>query len=62
MTRKTPEPLVCPRCGTAMNRHAVRVMEPRSAEEVAQADRALGGIVTEGHTCPDCGENASRRP
>ena len=54
--------LVCPDCGVAMTRHAVRVLEPRSAREEALVDPELGGVVLERHACPECGEELSRRP
>lgn len=52
----------CPGCQTPMNRHAAKVVEPRSAAETAEMDDALGGTVTEVFACPACGEIASRRP
>jgi len=51
----------CPECGVEMNPHAVRVREPRSAEEAAHVDPDLGGVVLEIHGCPGCGDVAARR-
>ena len=50
----------CPACGADMNRHAARVTEPRNAGEAARMHHALGGVVTEAHSCPECGKNAWR--
>jgi hypothetical protein len=44
-----------------MNGHAEKLVDPTSPQEAAIADPALGGIVEEFHTCPNCGANASRR-
>ena len=40
----------CPKCGTPMNRHAEKVDYGFAAPT---RDRALGGTVTEFHTCPN---------
>ncbi|MGH9318747.1 MAG: hypothetical protein ACRD21_21040 [Vicinamibacteria bacterium] len=50
----------CPACGSGMNEHAKKVIDPRSEAEVAFVDEDLGGIVLERHTCPACGKSASR--
>ena len=50
----TPVPIACPRCGAPMNRHAEKPTEPRDANEAAQAERGLGIVVAETHTCPGC--------
>jgi len=54
-------PMICPRCGTAMNHHAEKLLWPSGPNEVALADPVFGGIVEEMHTCPACGTGASRR-
>jgi hypothetical protein len=43
-----------------MNRHAQKVLYPRSEAEVVLVDEALGGVVLERHACPNCGKSASR--
>ena len=58
MANRTP--MVCPKCGATMNRHAEKLVEPRDANEVARAVAALGGIVQEFHYCPKCGGVAER--
>jgi predicted RNA-binding Zn-ribbon protein involved in translation (DUF1610 family) len=50
----------CPRCGKRMNRHAEKVIEPRTPAEAARMDPALGGAIEEFHSCPHCGWNESR--
>lgn len=45
----------CEKCGAEMNRHAAKLVEPRSADEAASADPALGGVIAEVHACPSCG-------
>jgi len=55
------KPMSCPDCGVEMNHHAEKLVDPRSAEEAAKMDAALGGILEEMHTCPECGKVHSRR-
>ena len=50
----------CPACGSAMTRHAKKVVYPRSEDEASLVDEALGGIVLERHACRNCGRSASR--
>jgi ribosomal protein S27AE len=52
--------VACPACGVEMNPHAVRVLEPRTAEEAARVDPDLGGVVLHVHCCPACGAGAVR--
>ena len=58
---KQKEKMKCPECGLEMNHHAEKLTEPVNAEEARLADPALGGIIEEVHTCPECGHAASRR-
>ena len=51
----------CPECGTEMNHHADKLVEPTDRADEAVIDPALGGIVEEVHTCPACGTEAARR-
>ena len=55
------EKLRCPVCGVPMNRHAEKLVDPRTAEEAAAVDSALGGVVEEVYTCPRCGRVESLR-
>lgn len=54
------ETMICPRCGIAMNCHAEKPSEPRSAEEARAAERGAG-MMEETHCCPRCGAVGSRR-
>lgn len=56
----TKEKPVCKQCDVEMNHHAEKLVVPVSAHETSQIDPQLGGIIQEIHTCPDCGETASR--
>ncbi|HEX7957178.1 MAG TPA: hypothetical protein VF508_09555 [Pyrinomonadaceae bacterium] len=52
--------MVCPDCGAEMNRHAEKVDYGAGAEGEEGFDPALGGLVEEFHTCPDCGRTHTR--
>jgi ribosomal protein S27AE len=52
--------LICPTCGVEMNHHADKLdlsAPPRESE----TDLGLDGAIEETHTCPGCGNAASRR-
>jgi ribosomal protein S27AE len=61
MSTTTRPKMISPKCGSKMNEHAEKLVDPTNPQEAALADPALGGIVEEFHTCPNCGANASRR-
>lgn len=53
--------MVCPDCGVEMNQHAMKIdytAEPHAREAV---DPELGGVLMEAHTCPQCGQTATRQ-
>jgi uncharacterized C2H2 Zn-finger protein len=50
--------LLCPRCGSEMNRHAVKI-DPSLTPGDRDAD--LGGVLQEFHTCPGCRYVLERR-
>ena len=54
------EPVACPRCGGAMNRHAEKVVFTGDPGETP-ARRAFDGAVEEFHTCPACRYVLERR-
>lgn len=51
----------CPQCGVDLNHHAEKLVYPTCPEDAAKVNPALGGIVEEIHTCPECGKSHSRR-
>ncbi len=54
------KPMICPKCGAVMNHHADKLVDPVGAQQAAQADPALGGMLEEMHACPACGNVESR--
>jgi ribosomal protein S27AE len=54
-------PMTCPICGTTMNHHAEKLVDPRDEEDAEAMDPRLGGLIEEVHTCPECGRETSRR-
>lgn len=54
------EPLICTTCDVEMNMHAEKVDYAAGVEHPEVADAQLDGVLVELHTCPDCGESASR--
>jgi ribosomal protein S27AE len=53
-------PMICPNCKVAMNHHADKVVFPTDARDAGSIDPTSGGMVEEFHTCPKCGDTASR--
>lgn len=52
--------MVCPKCGTTMNRHSEKVVY--TGETLGPGvDPVLGGVMQEMHACPRCGYVDSRR-
>jgi hypothetical protein len=43
-----------------MNRHAAKMRDPRSEDEVRLADSYFFGVLEEHHACGMCGTMASR--
>ncbi|MBZ5513583.1 MAG: hypothetical protein LAN62_01810 [Acidobacteriia bacterium] len=54
------DPMICSQCGVEMNLHAEKLVEPTNAQEAARLDLALGGLIEEIYTCPECGKAHSR--
>ncbi len=54
--------IVCPECEVLMNHHADKLVEPINAQDMAQMNPDLGGIVEEIHFCPACGKTEANRP
>ena len=53
--------MICKECGVEMNHHAEKPVVPINAEEAKSVDPALGTIIEEIHTCPECGKSHARR-
>lgn len=58
MAPDTPPPMDCPTCGIRMNRHAEKLI---LADDDEGVESQLGGIIEETHSCPGCGDSATRR-
>jgi len=43
-----------------MNHHAEKVLIPLDPQESARVDPALGGLVEDFHSCPNCGNSEAR--
>ncbi len=53
-------PMICARCGSPMNHHGEKLIEPRDAREASRMEPSLGGLIEEFHGCPKCGYVDSR--
>ena len=60
MDAKTAPAMMCPSCGVEMNHHSDKVVYATDPQAIRQADPALGGVIAEFHTCPECGGADSR--
>jgi ribosomal protein S27AE len=58
--QKPAEKMVCPRCGHKMNHHGDKVVPGAGLDGISDFDPLSGGVITEFHTCPNCGAAASR--
>jgi transcription elongation factor Elf1 len=52
--------MICVPCKQEMNHHADKLSDPVTLADAARVDPALGGVLDEMHTCPDCGSSQSR--
>ena len=57
---QSSEPIPCPKCGAAMNRHAEKIDYTAALEDPEAVDPELGGVLEEVHACPKCGATQSR--
>jgi len=57
---ETKKRMICPRCDAEMNHHGDKLVYSERPEG-ATNDVNLAGFIEEFHTCPACGEGASRR-
>jgi predicted RNA-binding Zn-ribbon protein involved in translation (DUF1610 family) len=53
--------MICPWCGSEMNHHADKLVDPVKPEDARRVNPALGGLIEETHGCPGCGNVESRR-
>ena len=53
--------MICSNCGSEMNHHADKLIDPVKPEDLLQLNSQLGGVIEEIHCCPGCGAAASRR-
>jgi hypothetical protein len=44
-----------------MNHHADKLRKETHPDDASALDSALGGVIEEFHTCPQCGKTESRR-
>jgi predicted RNA-binding Zn-ribbon protein involved in translation (DUF1610 family) len=52
--------MICPDCGVEMNHHANKVEYVTAYEEGEEQEPVFGGTLVEAHTCPECGQTATR--
>lgn len=57
---KSKNKMICPRCGVEMNHHSDKLVYATDRRDVAAIDPTQGGFIEEFHTCPKCGDAASR--
>lgn len=53
--------MTCADCGVELNHHAEKLVDPVNAQEAAQLDPELGGLLEEYHCCPECGKGEAQR-
>jgi ribosomal protein S27AE len=50
-------PMICPKCGIAMNHHSDKLAYSTGSSDSAYGE---GVVIVELHTCPECGSGAGR--
>jgi ribosomal protein S27AE len=61
MSETASKMMTCARCGIAMNHHCDKLVYASDSQATLQVDFALlGGLIDEFHSCPQCGNTASR--
>jgi predicted RNA-binding Zn-ribbon protein involved in translation (DUF1610 family) len=56
-----PAGMTCPKCGSAMNHQAAKLVYAVTEEEAATLTEAFDGVIEEVFACPACGRIESRR-
>jgi ribosomal protein S27AE len=57
---ETKGKVICPNCRIEMNHHGDKLVYAADLPQVGAIDPSLGGFIEEFHTCPKCGDGASR--
>jgi len=57
---ETKGKMICPNCRVEMNHHSDKLVYATDLPQVDAIDPGLGGFIEEFHTCPKCGDGASR--
>ena len=52
--------MTCPNCRVEMNHHCDKLVYATEVPSAGAIDPNLGGFIEEFHTCPECGDGASR--
>ena len=52
--------MICPRCGSEMNHHADKLVQPITTDQAKHVNETLGGLIEQTHCCPSCGGVESR--
>lgn len=52
--------MICPHCKVEMNHHCDKIVYHADTLDAGKTEPGLGGIIEEFHTCPKCGDGASR--
>lgn len=52
--------MICQSCGVEMNHHCDKILYNADPQDAGRTDPSLGGFIEEFHTCPKCGDGASR--
>jgi ribosomal protein S27AE len=63
--QKASGKMICPRCGAGMNHHCDKPVYGASPHELTEHDPdnvelLSGGLITQFHSCPNCGAAAFR--
>ena len=58
---KQKSAMICSNCGSKMNHHADKLIDPEKPEDQIQLNSPLGGYIEEIHCIHRCGAAASRR-
>ena len=60
---KSADKMTCPKCGFQMNHHCDKLVYGASSQEfqdTSEIEWLSGGLISQFHTCPNCGSAVSR--